>query len=78
MKLRSKAPIRRDWQGTGYLSTDPSVAKERSPILVLEGPGGGPIEPAEAYTYGYEIVEATPEELLAMKDAGYYIPYIGK
>jgi hypothetical protein len=78
MKLRSKAPIRRNWKGTGHLTTDPSVAVDHSPILVLEGPDGGPIEPAEAYTYGYEVVEATPEELDQLRDAGYYIPYIGK
>jgi len=78
MRLRSKAPIRRNWKGTGYLTTDPSVAVDHSPILVLEGPDGGPIEPAEAYTYGYEVVEATSEELHQLRDAGYYIPYIGK
>jgi len=78
MKLRSKAPIRRNWKGTGYLTTDPSVTVDHSPILVLEGPDGGPIEPAEAYMYGYEVVQATPEELDQLRDAGYYIPYIGK
>ena len=60
------------------MTTDPSVTVDHSPILVLEGPDGGPIEPAEAYTYGYEVVQATPEELDQLRDAGYYIPYIGK
>jgi hypothetical protein len=47
-------------------------------VLVIDGPDGGPIEPAEAYVYGYEIVEATDEELQQMHEAGYYIPYVGK
>ena len=57
MKLRSKAPILREWSGTGHVSTDTSVSPEGKPMLVIDGPKGGPVEPAEAYTYGYEILK---------------------
>jgi hypothetical protein len=32
-------------------------------MLVINGPDGGPLEPAEAYIYGYEVVEASIGEL---------------
>jgi len=78
MKLRSKAPIRREWEGTGHVSTDPSVSPDGKPVLVIEGPDGGPVEPAEAYIYGYEIVKATRDELDKLHEGGYAIPYVGK
>ena len=77
MKLRSKAPILREWQGTGHMSTDSSVSPDGTPVLVIDGPKGGPVEPAEAYVYGYEVVEATDDELDKLREAGYAIPYMG-
>ena len=73
MKLRSKAPILREWQGTGHVSTSP----DGTPVLVIDGPKGGPVEPAEAYVYGYEITEASDEELDALRRGRYAIPYMG-
>jgi hypothetical protein len=78
MKLRSKAPILRDWKGTAHVSTDPSVSPDGTPIMVLDGPEGGPVGPAEAYMYGYEILEATDEELEKLREGGYGMPYFGK
>jgi hypothetical protein len=78
VKLRSKAPVLREWKGTALISTDPSVCSGRSAVLVIDGPTGGPLEPAEAYTYGYEILEATDEEIEKLHEAGYSIPYIGR
>lgn len=76
MKLRSKAPILRDWQGHARMSTDRSLSPEGRPILVVEGKG--PVEPAEAYVFGYEITEATTEELEQLREGRYAIPYMGK
>ncbi len=77
MKLRSKAPILRDWEGTGHVTTNSAVSPDGSPMLVIDGPNGGPVEPAEAYVYGYEILEATGDELEMLRKAGYAIPYMG-
>ncbi len=77
MKLRSKAPILREWEGTGHVSTDPLVSPDGTPVLVIDGPKGGPVEPAEAYVFGYEIVEATEDELEKLREARYAIPYMG-
>jgi len=76
MKLRSKAPILREWQGEGYVSTEPSVSMEGKPMLVVRGKG--PVEPAEAYVLGYEITEATDEELDQLRQGRYAIPYMGR
>jgi len=54
MKLRSKAPILREWKGTTHVSTDPSASPDGTPIMVFEGPEGA-VGPAEAHIYGYEI-----------------------
>ena len=78
MKLRSKAPILRDWEGTGHVTTDSAVSPDGSPVLVIDGPKGGPVGPTEAYAFGYEIVEATGEEVEMLRKAGYAIPYMGK
>jgi hypothetical protein len=78
MKLRSKAPILREWEGTGHVSTDLSVSPDGSSVLIIDGPKGGPVGPAEAYTFGYEIVEATDNELEKLREAGYAIPYMGR
>jgi len=43
MKLRSKAPILREWEGTGHVSTDPLVSPDGTPVLVIDGPKGGPV-----------------------------------
>ena len=69
MKLRSKAPILREWEGTGHLTTDPSVSSNGSPVLVIDGRNGGPVGPVEAYGYGYEIVEATEESSAPLTDS---------
>jgi hypothetical protein len=78
MKLRSKAPILREWKGTGHVTTEPSVSPDGPPVLVIDGPDGGPLGPAEAHGYGYEIVEATDDELEMLRQGGYYIPYMGR
>ncbi len=78
MKLRSKAPILRQWEGTGHITTDSSVSPDGSPVLVIDGPEGGPVGPVEAYGFGYEIVEATDDELEKLREAGYAIPYMGR
>jgi hypothetical protein len=78
MKMRSKAPILRDWKGTAHFTTEPPISEDGSPVLVIDGPDGGPLEPAEAYIYGYEIVEATYEELEQLRKGRYAIPYVGK
>jgi hypothetical protein len=78
MKLRSKAPILREWKGTGHVTTEPSVSPDGSPVLVIDGPDGGPVGPAEAHGYGYEIVEATDDELEMLRQGGYYLPYMGR
>jgi hypothetical protein len=75
MKLRSKAPILRMWQGEGYMTTEPSLSPENKPVLVIEDKG--PVAPAEAYVLGYEITEATDEELDQLREGGYAIPYMG-
>ena len=75
MKLRSKAPILRNWQGTGHMRTDTAGPSER-PMLVIDGPNGGPVGPVEAYGFGYEITEATEEELDLLRKGGYGIPFI--
>lgn len=77
MRLRSKAPVLRQWQGTGHMTTDSSVSRDGTPVLVIDGPRGGPVEPAEAYIYGYEVVEATEDELDKLREGGYVIPYMG-
>ena len=77
MRLRSKAPIKRGWTGTAHVSTDPSLSPDGSAVMVIDGPDGGPVEPAEAYVYGYEILEATDEEIEQLREAGYAIPYMG-
>ena len=77
MKLRSKAPILRGWRATGYLTQSLPFSKNGVPVLILDGPKGGPIEPAEAYIYGYEVLEATDEELDMLREGGYAIPYLG-
>jgi hypothetical protein len=78
IKLRSKAPVLREWTATGHMSTDPSVSPDGSPVLVIDGPDGGPVGPMEAYGYGYEIIEATDDELELLHQGGYGIPYMGK
>ncbi|UCD87521.1 MAG: hypothetical protein JSV01_07150 [Desulfobacterales bacterium] len=78
MKLRSKAPALREWEGTAHVTTDSSVSPGGSPMLVIDGPNGGAIGPVEAYGYGYEILEATEEELEMLRQGGYGIPYIGR
>jgi len=75
MKLRSKAPILREWEGEGYMTTDPSLSPEGRPMLVVRGKG--PVERAEAYVLGYEITEATDEELQQLRAGRYAIPYMG-
>jgi hypothetical protein len=77
MKLRSKAPILRGWRGTGNITKAPPLPENGHPVLVIKGPQGGPIEPAEAYIYGYEVLEATDEELEMLREGGYAIPYLG-
>ncbi len=77
MRLRSKAPILREWEGTGHVSTDTSVSPDGTPVLVIDGPRGGLVEPAEAYIYGYEVIEATDDELEKLREARYAIPYMG-
>ena len=77
MKLRSKAPILRGWRGTGYLTKDPPLSQDGVPMMVINGPEGGPIEPAEAYIYGYEVLEATDEEIEMLREGGHAIPYLG-
>jgi hypothetical protein len=78
MKLRSKAPALRKWEGTAHVTTDPSVSPDGSPMLVIDGSNGGPVGPIEAHGYGYEILEATEEELEMLRQGGYAIPYMGK
>jgi len=78
MKLRSIAPKLRDWKGTGRMTTDPSVSPNGTPMLVIDGPDGGPVEPAEAYIYGYEVLEARKDELDMLREGGYAIPYMGE
>ena len=53
------------------------LSKNGLPVLVIHGPEGGPIEPAEAYIYGYEVLEATDEEIEMLREGGYAIPYLG-
>lgn len=76
MKLRSKAPLLRDWTGQGHLTTDPARSPDGSPVLVVEGKGV--VGPVEAYGLGYEILEADVDELEALRRAGYAIPYMGR
>ncbi len=78
MKLRSKAPILRDWTGTAHFTRESPVSQDGKPVLVIEGPKGKPVEPAEAYVYGYEVLEASDEELEMLREGGYAIPYMGK
>ena len=78
MKLRSKAPILRNWQGTGHITDDPAVTGGGLPVLVIDGPQGGPVGPVQAHGYGYEIIEATDEELDLLRKGGYGIPFMGK
>ena len=75
MKLRSKAPILRHWEGEGRMTTDASLSPEGKPLLVVQGKG--PVGRAEAYILGYEIIEATDEELGQLREGGYAIPYMG-
>jgi hypothetical protein len=75
MKLRSKAPILREWKGEGHMTNDLSLSPEGKPLLVVHGKG--PVERAEAYVLGYEITEATDEELEQLRAGGYAIPYMG-
>jgi len=78
LKLRSKAPILRHWKGTGRVTTDPHISPDGSPVLVIDGTDGGPVGPAEAHGYGYEILEATEDELEMLRQGGYSIPYMGR
>lgn len=78
MKLRSKAPILRSWRATGHMSTETAVSTDGSPVLIIDGPDGGPIGPMEAYGYGYEVLEATDDELELLRKGGYGIPYVGR
>jgi len=78
MKLRSKAPILRDWTGTAHFTTDYPISEDGKPVLVTEGPNGKPVEPAEAYVYGYEVLEASDKELEMLREGGYAIPYLGR
>ena len=75
MKLRSKAPILRAWEGEGHMTTDAALSPEGKPLLIVQGKG--PVERAEAYVLGYEITEATDEELEQLREGGYAIPYMG-
>jgi hypothetical protein len=78
MKLRSKAPILRDWQGTGHMTTKPPDSPDGSPVLVVDDPVSRVVGPVEAYGYGYEIMEATDNELELLRKGGYGIPYLGQ
>jgi hypothetical protein len=78
MKLRSKAPILRDWEGTAHFVTTPPVSRDGNPVLVLDGIEERPVGPAEAHGHGYEVVQATDEELDMLRKGGYGIPYLGK
>jgi hypothetical protein len=40
-------------------------------VLVLLGPDGGAVGPLEAEFAGYEVIEATAEERIALLEAGY-------
>jgi hypothetical protein len=78
MKLKSNAPSMEDWERTAHMSTDESVSFDGKPVLVIDGPDGGPVGPSEAQGKEYEIIEATEEELIELQDGGYYIPFKGK
>jgi hypothetical protein len=68
MRLRATSPLLHGWEGEASLSTGHTAWKSGGAVLLVEGE---PVGTAEATLAGYEVLEATPEELEALKAAGY-------
>ena len=70
MKLKSTSSWLAGWEGEATITTDHAASVYGHPVLVVDVEEIGSYEPFEA---GYQIVEATEQELKDLKLAGYLI-----
>ena len=56
------------WSGRAEITTDHPSSRDGVPVLLV---GGEPVAIMTALEAGYQLVEATPEERLALLQGGY-------
>ena len=71
MRLKAHAPEMMGWVGQARIPTRAWELLYGPARLIIEGPDGGPVSPAEAALADYEVLEATEDEIWALIDAGY-------
>ena len=68
MRLKATAPLLNGWTAEGRLTTEHCASRHGQPVLVV---AGEPYGRSDARAVGFAVIEATPEEREALRQAGY-------
>ena len=74
MRLKTiDSPKIEPWEGSASISADPAISPYGRPIVISDE--DDPISVID-FQNEFEIVEATPEEIEALKKGGYILPTV--